>query len=59
MFRQACYYVSESKVNAYDAAAQCGLLAPGAHLAVAMTVDELEKLRVTTPMQQIWLGNHS
>ena len=57
IFREACYYVSEEKVNGYKAAAKCSLLASGAHLAIAMTNAELNTLKDTTPNYELWLGN--
>ena len=55
--REACYYVSGAKVNGYDAAVQCGMLANGARLAVAMNIPEINALKDTTPDENLWLGN--
>lgn len=55
--REACYYVSATKVNGYDAAVQCAMSASGARLAVAMDVVELKALKETTPHERLWLGN--
>ena len=57
--RQACYYVSESKYDGYDATVQCGIMAEGSRLAVAMNRFELNALIETTPNENIWLGIHS
>ena len=55
--REACYYVSATKVNGYEAAVQCGMLANGARLAVGMNIPEINALRDTTPDENMWLGN--
>ena len=56
-YREACYYVSKTKVDGYDAAAQCAMSASGARLAVAMDPIELKALASSTPNEQLWLGN--
>ena len=44
-------------MSVYVAAAQCSMLASGAHLAIAMTKAELGALKDTTPNYELWLGN--
>ena len=48
--------MSNEKVNGYEAAAKCSMLASGAHLAVAMNKEELSALKETTPNYDLWLG---
>ena len=55
--REACYYVSKTEVDGYDAAVQCAMSASGARLAVAVEKAELMAFLKTTPRQALWIGS--
>ena len=56
--REACYYVSDTEGDGYDAAVECSMSASGARLAVAMNKVELESFKETTPNYDLWLGKY-
>ena len=41
----------------HEAAAECAMLASGAHLAVPMNSEELSTIIDATPNYNLWLGN--